>query len=167
MRNPPPACVVDASVLIDLDDGGLLPSLRHLPFRLIVPDVVAEEYEQPGSQDLRACGFAVEELSASDVAEIEALAGQHSRALSLMDLSVLVLAKRLDALLLTGEKPLRQAASQHKVRVHGTLWVLDEMVNRRLVSPSRATEALGRMLAAGSRMPKDECQKRLARWRKE
>ena len=64
----------------------------------------------------------------------------------------------LGASLLTGDRHLRAAAEQEGVPVHGTLWLLDEMVRLAVVSPRLAAQALERMLERGSRLPLDECQ---------
>ena len=49
--------------------------------------------------------------------------------------------------------------------VHGTLWLLDEMVRLAVVPPRLAAQALERMLEHGSRLPLNECQERLERWK--
>jgi len=45
-----------------------------------------------------------------------------------------------------------------------TLWLLDELVDRRILSPNAAAEGLERMLARGSRLPEAECPHRLRDW---
>ena len=84
---------------------------------------------------------------------------------SFYDLSVLVLAKKRGAWLLTGERQLRSIAQTAGLTVHGTLWLLDEMIRHRVIVPTVAAQALQRMLQQGSRQPREECEKRLARWR--
>ena len=83
----------------------------------------------------------------------------------LNDLFALVLARALKAMLLSGDQHLRRIAAQQGVVVHGTLWVLDEMVRLKVVAPSQAVQALEQMLAQGSRLPQAEYQARLRRWR--
>ncbi len=66
--------------------------------------------------------------------------------------------------LLTGDRHLREAATQEGVAVHGTLWLLDELVRLGTIVPLQAA-ALEHMLAHGRRLPQDECQKRIERWK--
>jgi len=81
------------------------------------------------------------------------------------DLLALVLARALEATLLTGDRHLRRVAAQEGVDVHGTLWVLDEMVRLEVITPPQATQALERMLAQARRLPRAECQRRLRQWK--
>jgi predicted nucleic acid-binding protein len=80
-------------------------------------------------------------------------------------LFALVLARTLKATLLTGDRHLARVAALEGVPVHGTLWVLDEMVRLEVIAPPQAAQALERMLARGSRLPRAECQRRLQQWR--
>jgi predicted nucleic acid-binding protein len=73
-------------------------------------------------------------------------------------------AQSLSAILLTGDKNLRKVAEQNNISTHGTLWVLDEMVTIKVISPLQAAEALKLLYEKGSRLPVDECNHRLKIW---
>jgi len=103
------------------------------------------------------------ELSGEQVEEVAFLREQY-HALSANDLSAFVLAKSLRGTLLTGDRLLRRLAEQEKVPVHGTLWLLDQLVESSVISTGRAAEALKRMLSCRSRFPKEECEKRFHQW---
>jgi predicted nucleic acid-binding protein len=81
---------------------------------------------------------------------------------SFIDLSALALAKHMNALLLTNDGALRVAAANEGVDVHGTLWVLDEMLRCHVITPPVAIEALKQMLQNRSRLPRNDCEKRLS-----
>jgi len=68
--------------------------------------------------------------------------------------------------LLTGDRHLRKAAEEEKVLVYEILWILDELVRQRIVTPQEAARALGKMRAKGSRLPSAECERRLQKWGK-
>lgn len=161
--NCPPTCVIDANIVIDLRNGGLLPELFRLPFQVVAPDVTIAELREPDGESLTEYGLKSRELSDDQVQEVVALAIRYRR-VSASDLSALVLARALRATLLTGDKPLRQVAEQEGVAVHGTLWVLTELVRLEVITPSQAARALRRMLAQGSRLPWEECQRLLRQW---
>jgi len=164
MTGSPPTYIVDANILIDLHVGDLLTVFFRLPFRLVAPDVVIAELEEPNGEMLVARGLERGALSGEQVLQVVQLRGRY-RWISGQDTFALVLAQVLDATLLTGDHHLRQAADAERLAVHGTLWVLEEMVRLGVVPPRYAAQALQRMLAQGRRLPQNECHKRIRRWR--
>jgi hypothetical protein len=117
MRDSPSACVADANILIDLHVGGLLPGALRRPFQLVAPEFVVEEMEDPPGPALVSQGLQEESLSPAEIGELAQLKARHPRALSVMDLAALVLAKRLRVTPLTGEKLLREVAEEEEVYV--------------------------------------------------
>jgi len=85
--------------------------------------------------------------------------------LDIADCSVLLLAIDLDAMLLSGDKPLRKGAAKNHVEVHGTLWVLDQLVAAKLLSKPTAAAKLEHLIEHDSFYPKDEYQQRPTRWK--
>ncbi|KXS53968.1 MAG: Uncharacterized protein AWU57_1655 [Marinobacter sp. T13-3] len=67
--------------------------------------------------------------------------------------------------LLTNDGALRKSGRRASLDVRGVLWILDELEYHRVLPPAELFTALTAMLKAGARLPKDECDKRLARWR--
>ncbi len=166
MRGSPSACVVDANVLIDLHVGGLLPEALPRPFQLLSPDLIIAELDDPSGPALVSRGLREESLTAAEIRELAQLKARHPRALSVMDLAALILSKRLRVILLTGEKLLRGVAEEEGVEVRGTLWLLDQMIVSKALEASDAAAALDSMLAAGRRLPKGECDKRIRIWKR-
>jgi len=164
MKDSPSLCVVDTNILIDLHVGGLLREVFRLPFQLMGPDVIIAELQEPDGESLVEYGLQKGEFSSAQVQEVASLVAQHCQ-VSANDLFALVLARTLKVMLLTGDQRLRRIAGQQGVVVHGTLWVLDEMVRLKVIAPPQAAQALEQMLARGSRLPKAECQRRLQQWR--
>lgn len=159
----PPLYVVDANVLIDLHIGELLEEFFRLPFQLLAPDVIITELQDPDGKKLLEYGLQSRELSGEQVMEVASLAATHRR-VSANDLFALVLAGTLKAPLLTGDRYLARVAGRAGVVVHGTLWILDQLVRLEVIAPARAGAGLRRMLARGTRLPQVECQRRLKRW---
>jgi predicted nucleic acid-binding protein len=160
-----PLCVIDTSVLINLHTGGVLQALFYLPVHLSAPNVLVEELVEPDGPTLVTCGLTSYGLSSDETLEVQHLRARYHGP-SVNDLFALVLAKTLDATLLTGDAALRSAAEQEGVPTHGALWLLDEMVCLAVIPPQLAGRALERMLAKGSRLPSGECEERLNRWRR-
>ncbi len=158
-------CIVDTNIIVDLHKGGVLRELFGLPHVFAAPDVIVEESLTPPGPLLTELGLISLEASGSEVLEVSKLAGKHRR-VSSNDLFALVLARSRKATLLTGDKNLRALAEADGLPVHGTLWVLDELLRCSLISAEQAVASLLAMLRTGSRFPEDECQSRLKRWSK-
>lgn len=159
-------CVTDTNVWIDLDAAGLTDLVFQLPLRLQAPDVIVAELTRPEGSALVRRGLAVRELSGDRVAEVAALAARYVRP-SRADLFALVLARSEQAILLTGDRHLRETAEREGVEVHGTLWLVDRMVEASLLNLQGATEALLAMGRAGRRLPAEELERRIRLWKKD
>lgn len=159
-------CVTDTNLWIDLDIAGLLGPIFRLPFEWQAPDVIVAELERPEGADLVRRGLRIRELDGRQVAAVVALAAAYPRP-SRADLFALVLARVQKALLLTGDRHLRQAAEQEGVRVRGTLWLLDELVDRSVITPREAVDALLRLREGRRRLPAEEVDRRLHRWQED
>ncbi len=126
-------CVVvnDASCLIDLKKGQLLHVLMRLPYRFIAPLPIREEelldFTPQEWRMLEDGGLGTYDLPGAEVAQVLALKREHSR-LSANDCFALVTTTcHEDAILLTGDGLLRKVATARAVRVHGVLWIIDEL----------------------------------------
>jgi len=164
MQESPLTYAVDANILIDLHIGGLLRLFFRLPYRFVTPDMVAAELEEPDGETVVSLGLVKETLSGEQVLEIVEFRRRYRRT-SANDLAALVLARDCGITLLTGDGHLRVAAGQEGVLVHGTLWVMDEMLRLGLIEGAKAAVSLKKMLSRGSRLPIEECRRRLKRWK--
>lgn len=156
-------CVTDTNVWIDLHTADLSDLIFRLPLRLLAPDVIVSELERPPGKDLTDRGLIVRELTGTQVGMVAQLAARYLQP-SRTDLFALVLAQEDRAILLTGDRHLRLAAEQEGVEVHGTLWILDQMVNSTLLDPQDAARRLLQMEQAGRRLPAEEVKQRLKIW---
>lgn len=159
--------VSDTSVLIDLDRGGMLEALFQLPFEIGVPDVMFErEIKTWSGPDLRVMGLQVLTLEPDDVACAQDYRTREPR-LSLPDAFALALAKSGDHILLAGDGSLRGLAEAERVECHGVLWVFDQFEAAGVHTPSELLTGLTRIAEnPRCRLPKDEMQRRLNRFRR-
>jgi predicted nucleic acid-binding protein len=123
--------VNDASCLIDLRKGQLLHVLLRLPYRFIVPlPIRMEELLDFTPQEWRMLedgGLSTYDLPGEEVAQVLTLKQEHS-GLSANDCFALVTAIcQKNGILLTGDSQLRKVATTRGVRVHGVLWIVDEL----------------------------------------
>jgi len=161
-------CVVvnDASCLIDLRKGQLLHVLLQLPYRFIVPLPIREEelldFTPQEWRMLEDGGLTTYDLPAEEVAQAFALKREHMR-LSANDCFALVTATcHENGVLLTGDAQLRKVATTRDVRVHGVLWIIDELRTAGACKTERLISALE--VWRGNRtvfLPDAEIEKRL------
>ena len=124
--------VNDASSLIDLRKGQLLHALGRLPYRFIVPLPIREgelpDFTQKEWRILEEGEFDSYDLPEAEMAQVFALKRKYEP-LSANDCFALVTAAvHGDAILLTGDGLLRKVATARAVRVHGVLWIIDELL---------------------------------------
>lgn len=157
-------CVIDASVIIDLHSGGILNELTNLPFDFVTPDIVLAEHRNPAPNEVLRAGIRARELPGDLVQQAADLAPRN-RKLSMQDLFAFVLARHYGCLLITGDGRLRTLAEQRAIECHGTLWVMDKMIEHGILSPASADTALETMLVKNARLPAAECEERQKAWR--
>ncbi len=162
----PSPCVSDTTLLVDLQAGGITRHIFRLPTTWLAPDVVLEEELEAGHMErLLRLGLQKRELTGDQVEEVAVLAQRYlgpSRA----DLFCLVLAKAEHATLVTSDESLREAAGHEGITVHGTLWILDQLVEHEHVTRPQAATALRRMVDNDRWLPATEVGERLRRWRR-
>lgn len=141
--------VNDSSCLIDLRKGGLLTTALLLPFRFVValPLVTAElnDFDEAYWNDLRGRGLQIIDLKAAQVHRAIVLKSEFA-GLSVYDCFSLALAETTpDAMLLTGDQQLRKRAGDVGVKVHGVLWISDQIEKMRTMAFSELADALARL----------------------
>lgn len=165
--------VKDANVFIDLESMGLLDLWFQLGHVTLTSSYVVVELEDGGHLNalatIRAGQVQEATITGLEMEEFDAFQRPYqSSGLSLSDVSVLYLAIRENAMLLSGDRLLRNQAKLHTVEVHGTLWILDQLVESKLLDRIVAAQRLEALLLRTGKeqrhLPKPECQTRIARW---
>lgn len=93
---------------------------------------------------LKEPGLEVRSLSGEELTRITELNARHPSP-SPKDLSTIVVAEDEKGIFVTGDGPLRRAAKEEDIEVHGVLWVLDGLVGQTIIAPLKATTALNTM----------------------
>ena len=158
----------DANVLIDLIGIDLLDLALDLPFRMATTDLVRREIEN--QEQARALASCIEKekinIIASTIQEMSDIAasmGNYTR-LSLADCSVLYHAAGLRGIVITGDGKLRKEAEAKHVEVHGTPWILSQLVETKSISSSDAIVRMKMLMEINPRLPRKECEKLLEAW---
>lgn len=157
--------ILDTSVCIDLNNGKLLKTVLQLAYEFVLPDVIIAELEEPAGKMLLKIGFVEEGTTGEETEVIYSLRNKYKEP-SFNDLMALLLAKRNVCYLITADNALRNAAKQEGVTVHGLLWLMDVLVELKIITKSNAFKALKSIIEAGSWLPKRECEERFKKWRR-
>jgi rRNA-processing protein FCF1 len=160
--------VNDTNIFIDLIHAELIDSFFQLPFEVHTTDFVIGEIEEPEQEviinHLVETGRLMVAASSSDEIEEIFLLQEAINCLSIPDCSVWHYSKKHNYTLLTEDNLLRKSALRDQVTVKGVLYIFDELVRSRLISPAEASIKLQGLLDTGSWLPKDACDERFEQW---
>ncbi len=152
--------ISDANILIDIEEGQLLEAMFKLPFTFRIPDLLFyEELEEQHAHWLDY-GLQLGTLSGENVRRVSPLTRKYPRP-SRNDCMALLLAQQEQCPLLTGDKDLRQAAEAEKVKVKGTLWLVEALVLQHIINIQTAKHSYEQMEANGRRLPWKQAHQRL------
>lgn len=160
--------VKDANVLIDLVEGDLLGLWFRIGIETHVPDLVLEEIKNPEQRRIVLAMIEAGNLKVGTFDPMQVIRIDSYKRLyrvSLADAAAILLAEQLQATLLSGDKLVRKGGHSLGIDVRGLLWVFDELVHRGLLGTADAALRLNRVVEAGARLPAEEVQARLRKWR--
>jgi predicted nucleic acid-binding protein len=155
--------ISDTNVLIDIEDGNLTPLIFRLPYEITVLDVLFESELSERHGHLLQAGLKVKSLTPEFVEKMEILNVKYPRP-SIMDRLALALALQEQCPLLTGDRDLRAAAKGEGVEVHGTLWIVEQLLQTKLIEQRQARNSFDSMKAKGSRLPWNDAEQLMDRW---
>jgi len=144
--------VSDANIFIDMDVGNLLRPMFRLEETFATPDVLYREELEEHHAELPGLGLRIERLSELGVAEVERLSVTYVGP-SINDFFALALAKERNWPLLSGDGRLRKVAVAEKVKIRGSLWLIERMVKTKTISIARAKAGFDLMRDNGRRLP--------------
>lgn len=131
-------------------------AIQHLdhPFRLehtyyMSQDTFTDELLKPESiqADLKALGLQLVEMAEEEFQDALAYQSQY-KALSKHDTYALAIAKHRGWTLLTGDMPLRKAADREGIKVHGTIWIYDQLKAQSRMTDDEYASAIGMLIEA-------------------
>lgn len=146
--------ISDANILIDMIAGGVLEQMFSLDYKFAVPDVLFHEELKEQHPELPEKGLDILELAEAAILDTVQLSAKHARAgISNNDYLALALARQEDCPLLTGDAALRQVSILENVEGRGTLWLMGELIEAKVITIDHAASAYDAMRADGSRLP--------------
>jgi predicted nucleic acid-binding protein len=164
----PKVALNDTNILIDFYKIDLLDALLEIDLEMhttdfVVAELVVEEQldwleELIEQRKLIVSGFSGEEIFELMQKESDNLG------LSLTDCSAWQWAEKNQGILLTGDAQLRQAAIKSGVEVHGSIWLMDELLRQGILTEAQGCKAIKKLRKKNRRLPKRELDKREKLW---
>jgi hypothetical protein len=147
--------------------GGLLTTMFRFDAIFAVPDVLFEEELRAEDPELPRLGLRLLELHEDTVAYASGLTAKYRRlGASINDLLALALARQEKCPLLTGDLRLRTAAQEQGIEMHGTLWLIEQMVKAEMITVKEAEAAYAKMRHVGRRLPWNDVDQQLVQLKK-
>lgn len=136
--------VTDANIFIDLYDLGLTKSFFNLELEIHTTSAVLYELyseQQEILQAYRSVGrLTVHNLQEQDFIEI--YNENYPKSLSEADKSVLYVANKIDACVLSSDKTVRNCAKNKDIEYHGMIWIFDKFVETSVLTKKEAASKL-------------------------
>ncbi len=164
--------VNDANILIDLVELQLLPQFFALKFEFFTTTLILEELLDEQQVQLETYLtqniLIAEDMTTDDLEAIKVIEKSKPK-LSQQDCSAYHQATSKQGTLVTSDNVLRKFAIATNIDVHGHLWVFDQMVAQKTVTPITASQKLRELcdtINTQLKLPKAECDHRHQVWNK-
>ena len=163
--------VTDANIFIDLYDLGLTKSFFNLELEIHTTSAVLYELYSEQQEVLQAYQ-SVGMLSVHNLQEqdfIEIYDENYPKSLSEADKSVLHVANKINACVLSSDKTLRNCAKNKDIEYHGMIWIFDKFVETTVLTSKEAKAKLNQLVASNfifrnNQKVIEEIEKRLKNW---
>lgn len=165
--------VTDACIFIDIMDLQLTAAFFGLELEIHTTQDVFNELYQNQQQILQAYQrskkLMIHVLSPQEQREL--LEENFPVSLSPEDCSVIYVARKLDAIVLSSDKPVRNHAKKLAIDYHGMIWVFDQLVAQGLITKKEAIAKLKQLVSSnmiykGNADMVKELEKRIKDWSK-
>jgi len=141
--------VTDACIFIDLYDLGLVNAFFQLELEIHTTTSVYFELYSEQQQILKAYQsvgrLILHNLKEEDFLQIQS--ESYPRSLSETDKSVLHVANKLNACVLSSDKTVRNCAKNKDIEYHGMIWIFDKLVEAALLSKKQMAIKLEELVA--------------------
>lgn len=160
--------ITDTNVFIDLMNVDALAAFFALGFEVHTTDFVINELDKDQQAQLlpfRGNGqLVVARFTDTEVRTFEVMAT--SVTIQFTDRSVIFLATQLKGMILSGDGNLWKECKARKLDVHGSIWVIEQIWIKRLISSVACIDLLENLKKTNSRLPKDKIDALIERIRK-
>ena len=159
--------ITDTNIFFDIISIGALPEFFTLNYFISTTDFVVNEILESEQKEqieffIKARKLNVINLSAEEITEVRNFVTKRVFK-GITDKTVLWKSYQLKCPLLTGDKKLRNEAEDLKIEVHGSLWVVNELIEKEIFTRTKGVELLKKLKFINSSLPHDEIDKLIKR----
>jgi rRNA maturation endonuclease Nob1 len=163
--------VTDACIFIDLYDLGLVHVFFNLELEIHTTAAVIFELYHEQQEVLKAYQL-LEKLTVHNLVEedfVKIHAAEYPKSLSETDKTVLHIANKINASVLSSDKAMRNCAKNKAIEYHGMIWIFDQFVSGKHLTKKEACKKLQELVAINllfrnNKQLTEEIQKRLKLW---
>lgn len=161
--------ITDSSVIFDIIKIQVLPEFFALDFEICTTDFVKGEILESEQREqieifIRSHQLIVFELNEAEIDEIVNFKTNRLFK-TITDKSVLWKAKQLNCPLLTGDAKLRNEAIDQGIIVHGSIWIIQILVESCVITPKTGIEYLEKLKISNDRLPIDQIEKLIRKFK--
>jgi predicted nucleic acid-binding protein len=165
--------ITDACIFIDLHDLNLTTSFLSLNLEIHTSLDVFNELYDAQKEILKR--FVLENKlvihNIESAERFKIMQSNYPKSLSEMDKTVLFLAEKLNAIVLSSDKAVRNCAKSKAIQYHGILWIFDQLIENNLLKKLEAFDSLNLLLKLngfyrGNSDLMKEVNLRLSTWQK-
>lgn len=141
--------ITDACIFIDLFEVELIAVFFNLDIEIHTTIPVFNELYSEQQSILHAYE-SVDKLIVHNLQEddfMEIYSENYPKSLSISDKSVLHLAKKISAFVLSSDKVMRNTAKSMAIEYHGMIWIFDQLVEKKLLRKKEARYKLQELIA--------------------
>jgi rRNA-processing protein FCF1 len=163
--------ITDANIFIDLHELSLTPAFFNLTLDIHTTSAVLYELNPEQQAQLNVFHaegrLSIHNLQEQDFVEIHA--GDYPKSLSEADKSVLHIANKLNACVLSSDKTVRHYAKNKAIAYHGMIWIFDQLVELSVLSKEEACAKLKALISINFMFKNNpqlimEIEQRLTKW---
>ncbi len=159
--------ISDANIFIDLFAIDLIDQFFQLSLVFHTTDLVINELDYSEQIILKQYivkgSLTVKKMNDQEIDELitEVII---SKKLSRPDISIYTYAKKINAMILTSDRPLRKEAEAMGFEVHGILWLFEKLIEQEIITKTIAANKMKELMLVNTWLPKHECLKRIDKW---
>jgi len=159
--------ITDTNVLFDIIKIEGLPEFFSMDYEICTTVFVIQEILPLPQREvletfIRAKKLTIFGFSAEEIEEVSNFnTGRNLKRFT--DKSVIWKSLQIKCPMLTGDKKMKEVAESLGLEVHGSIWIIDELIANKLITRVKAISLLKQLLLTNSRLPKEEIEKRINR----
>jgi predicted nucleic acid-binding protein len=157
--------ITDTNILFDVIKIGALPEFFSLDYEIsttvfVLQEILPSPQKEMLETFIRAKKLIVFNFSAEEIEEVQKFnTGRDLKRFT--DKTVIWKSLKLNCPMLTGDQRMREVAEKMNIEVHGSIWIIDELVTKALISNEKAIMLFEQLLITNRRLPKNEIEIRI------